>query len=203
VFRKRFWEAREWNKWFRTTRVEKAVHEGENCIGCWRYPLSDDLWDGLIGGNDGFEIIIIRIYGSAVVIVGFALVFVVEIVIRPFYWCGSCFVAGRWAVVRTFFVENAIMPFVAAMDGANVVGLEAWWSCCSRIVIIIILLSRWLLLLLFLLEFACVWRDMFDEFDDSLWKMSKYWARSSMLCVDNLFPCLRNSFFYWDGMAER
>jgi len=30
------------------------------------------------------------------------------------------------------------MPFVAAMDGANVVGLEVWRSCCSRIVSVII-----------------------------------------------------------------
>jgi len=60
------------------------------------------------------------------------------------------------------------------------------------LLLLLLLLLRWLLLLLVL---ACMLRAVFDVIGDSLWKMSKYCVRSSMLCVDNLFPCLRSYFF--------
>jgi len=143
MFDQTFWKTRERNEWFRPSRVEKAILEDKDFIWSCRYPLDNNLRDRLIRGSDGFEVVIIRIGGSAVVIVGFAYLFVVEVNVHIFCWCSSCCVACWWAVVGTVFVEDAKVLLVAAMDWADVISLEArrtWSWFRGRTIIIIVVI---------------------------------------------------------------
>jgi len=159
MFRKRFWETREWNKWFRTSRVEKAILEDKDFILSFRYSLRGYLRNWFIWGSDGFELVVIGIGRRVVVIVGFvACLFVVEVIVRLFCWCCSRCVACRWAVVGTVFVEDAKVPLVAAMDWTDVVRLDArrTWSWVRGRTIIIMGVIIVITLIITIIS-TCMW----------------------------------------------
>jgi len=135
--------------------------------------------------SDGFEVIIIGVGRRAVVIVGFvACLFVVEVIVRLFCWCCGRCVACRWAVVRTVFGDYTVMPLVAAMDRADVLGFEAWrsriWLSVWNIIIIIIIISITLVIIVISVCMYvawcvwCAWRlvaedvEILREFVDAL-----------------------------------